>query len=175
MSPEEASERIAATFGAGIAPWSRPNRLRCAWGLPVNAATAQPIRGVNTWLLEAAAIWHGYRTRFWGTVEQWRELGGVVRGEGTPVLADQDGSRTEGEHLLFSVEQVQVRRGVPANALDRFWIAPRLPDYNLAHRLVKNTGAQIVRGNGAYYHRVGHRDWVEMPPVSRYIFIDDYW
>jgi antirestriction protein ArdC len=176
MTAEEASERVAAALEAGFAPWSRPHRLRCAWGLPVNAATGQPYRGINTWLLELAAIRRGYRTRYWATREQWREIGAeVVRHEGTPILADLGDEWTSGEHLLYAVEQVEVRRGVPASALDRFCIAPRQPDYALARRLVTGTGARIVTGDGAFYHRVGRRDWIEMPPVSVYKEIDTFW
>jgi antirestriction protein ArdC len=176
MTVEEAAERVAAAFEAGIAPWSRPHRRHLACGLPVNAATGKPIRGVDTWLLELAAIKRGYRTRYWATAEQWWESGGVVvRGEGTSILAEQGGEWTGGERVFFSVEQVEVRRGVPGDALDRFWVAPRLPDYALSGRLVKCTGARIVTGDAAYYHRVGRRDWIEMPPASVYSDADAYW
>ena len=149
MTTEEASERIAAAFEAGIAPWSRSTRLRITCGLPVDAATGQPIRGVNTWLLELAAIEKRYRNRFWATRRQWEDLGGViVRGEGTPVLAEGEDEQTEGERVLFNLEQVEVRRGAPLAALDRFWVAPpSFPDYDLARRLLDATGARIVTGD----------------------------
>jgi antirestriction protein ArdC len=173
MTADEASAWIAAAFEAGVAPWSRwDRRLQLVWGLPVNAATWKPIRGVNTWLLELSAIENGYRNRFWGTRRQWWELGAdVVRHEGTPIVAAQEG----GERLLYNVEQVEVRRGAPLAALDRFWIAPQPADYALARRLVDATGARIVVADQPCYCRVGDRDLIGMPPVSRCVHVDDFW
>jgi N-terminal domain of anti-restriction factor ArdC len=149
MTDNEASDRIAAAFEAGIAPWSRSSRLRLTCGLPVNAATGKPIRGVNAWLLELAAIERRHRNRFWATSRQWEQVGGVVRGDGTSVI--DDGEELVGERVLFNVEQVEVRRGAPLAALERFWIAPvALPDYDLAQRLVDATGARVVPDERCY-------------------------
>jgi antirestriction protein ArdC len=176
MTASEASERIAAAFEAGVSPWSRwDRRLRLAWGLPVDALTGKPIRGVNTWLLELAAIERGYRNPYWATRRQWWELGAdVVRHEGTPVLADDEDGWTCGGRLLFNVEQVEVRPGAPVTSLDRFWIAPRRANYALAQQLVQATGALIVTGNASYYYRLGDFDWIEMPPAPRVIHLSKY-
>jgi antirestriction protein ArdC len=146
MTLEEASEQIAAAFEAGIAPWSRSSRLSITCGLPVNAATWKRYRGVNDWLLELAAIDRTYRNKFWATRRQWQNLGGVVvRGEGTPVIDDGDREQSDGDRVLFNLEQVEVRRGGPVAALERFWVAPEtFPDYDLAQRLLDATGARVV-------------------------------
>jgi antirestriction protein ArdC len=133
----------------------------------VDAETRQLIRGVDAWLLELSAIEKKFRNCHWASAEQWWRIGAVARGEGTPVLADREGERAGDEPLLFNVEQVEVRRGGPLAALERFWVVPRSSDYDLASRLVLATGARIVTGEGAYYHRVGRRDWIEMPPPER--------
>ena len=41
MTNAEAAEVIAAAFEAGIAPWSRSDRLHLTCGLTVNAATGK--------------------------------------------------------------------------------------------------------------------------------------
>ena len=145
MTNAEASETIAAAFEAGIAPWSRSSRLRITCGLPVNAATGKPLRGVNSWLLELSAMRKKFRNRFWATRGQWEHLGGVVRGEGTPIIDDGIVGRTEEDRVLYNLEQVEVRRGAPVAALERFRVAPAtFPDYDLARRLLDGTGAWVV-------------------------------
>ena len=53
------------------------------------------------------------------------------------MAADEDG-RTEGELVLYNLEQVAVRRGAPVVSLDRFWVAPpTFPDYDLAQQLLE--------------------------------------
>lgn len=82
----------------------------------MDAGAGQPIRGINTWLLELAAIERRFRSRYWATKSRWEEISGVVvRGVGTPIIADEPA-----EAVLYNVEQVKVRRGAPATALDRF-------------------------------------------------------
>jgi antirestriction protein ArdC len=168
MDHKIASERIASAFEAGIAPWSRSTRLGLTCGLPVDAATGQPIRGVNTWLLELAAIEGRFRNRFWATRWQWGDLGGViVRGEGTPIIADGEDGQTKGELVLYNVEQVELRRGAPVAALERFWVAPpTFPDYKLAQRLLDATGARVVPGDQCLciVHANSQLDHIIMPP-----------
>jgi antirestriction protein ArdC len=172
MTASEASERIAAAFEAGIAPWSRwDRRLRLVWGLPADAATRKSIRGVATWLLELTAIENGYRNRYWATRRQWWDLGAeVMRHESTPIVAAQ-----EGAGLLYNVEQVAVRHRGPLAALECFWVAPSGANYALVRRLVDATGARIVTADQPCYCRVGDRDLIGMPPVSRGVHIDDFW
>src|SRR5438105_644002 len=68
-------ERVVSAFEAGIVPWSRPKRLGFACGLPVNAKTGETYEGINTWLLELAAIERGFRSSRWATREEWNSLG----------------------------------------------------------------------------------------------------
>ena len=170
MTEEEASEVLAAAFEAGVAPWSRSSRLRLTCGLPVDAGTGQPIRGVDTWLLELSAIGKQYRNRSWATREQWADLGGVVvRGEGTQVLSDEDGGRTGGGRVLYNLELIEVRRGAPVAALDRFRVAPAtVPDYDLAQWLLDATGARVVPAGRCYcvVHADPSRDFIGMMPLD---------
>jgi hypothetical protein len=114
MTCDKAAGIIAVGFEEGIAPWSRSSRLHINCGLPGDAATGKPFRGVNTWLLELSALRKKYRNRFWETRGGWEHLGGVVvRGEETPVIDDGAG----GGKLLYNLEQVEVRPGRPVTAL----------------------------------------------------------
>ena len=169
MTHREASERIAAAFEEGIAPWSRSSRLRITCGLPVDAATMKPFRGVNTWLLELSALRKKFRNRFWATREEWVRLGGVVRGEGTPIIDDGLVGKTEEDRILHNAEQVEVRRGAPVAALDRFRVAPMtFPDYDLSQRLLDATGARVVTTDRCYCLVCSDpsRDFIAMQPLD---------
>jgi antirestriction protein ArdC len=171
MTPQEAAERIAGAFEAGMAPWSRSSRLRLTCGLPVDAWTGRPFWGINTWLLELAAIERGYRSRFWATRRQWEDLGAVVvRHAGTSILADlQLDQPASGDYVLFNLEQVEVRRGAPVAALERFWVAPKmLPDYALARSLVDAIGAKVVPDDRCHcvVHEDSSRDFIGMPALD---------
>ena len=47
--------------------------------VPSNANNKRRYRGINVLVLWAAAAQRGYRTQFWATYQQWRELGAQVR------------------------------------------------------------------------------------------------
>lgn len=170
MTNEEASEIVAAAFEEGIAPWSRSHRLGITCGLPVDAATMKPIRGVNTWLLEISAMRRKFRNRFWATRGQWESLGGVVvRGEGTPIIDAGIVGRSEVDRVLYNGEQVEVRHGAPVAALDRFRVAPMtFPDYDQAQRLLDATGARVVTADRCYCLVCPDpsRDFIAMQPLD---------
>ena len=166
MTERQAAERIAVAFEAGIAPWSRSSRLGLTCGLPVDASNGTPIRGVNTWLLELAAIERRFRNRFWATERQWEDLGGVVvRHEGTPIL----GATESNVVTLYNAEQVEVRPGAPVTAHDRFWIATQTePDYDAAQKLVEVTGAVVKPSERCccVITPDGTGDCIEMTPLD---------
>src|SRR3954470_12667340 len=76
---EDVTQRIVAALEAGTAPWIRP------WsadfdGVPINAGSQRPYRGINRVLLTLEAHARGYRRNGWLTYRQASELGGQVRG-----------------------------------------------------------------------------------------------
>jgi antirestriction protein ArdC len=175
MTAGEASVRVADGLEAGIAPWSRSSRLRLTCRLAADAWTGLTFRGVDLWLLELAAIEKKYRNRFWATRGRWHDLGAsVARGEGT--LVPSGGSPDDS--LLFNLEQVEVRRGAPLAALERFRIAPGLPDHEAAQGLLDATGAAVVPDRGAccVVFSDPSRDFIAMPPPGHFLGDHDaYW
>jgi antirestriction protein ArdC len=68
--------RILQALQAGqVPPWRRPWRDTANCGMPSNAVTKKPYRGINVLLLGCRS----YPSRWWATYRQWRELGGQVR------------------------------------------------------------------------------------------------
>lgn len=80
---------------------------------PISVGSAQPYRGINTVVLWAQSQCKGFTSAFWGTYQQWQELGGQVRrGEhGSPVVywgtweskyTDGDDSEARSARHLFA-------------------------------------------------------------------------
>ncbi len=71
------TEQILAALEKGVVPWRRP------WGgkqlMPKSATTGNRYRGINVWLLYAAAEIHEYESDCWTTYRQAQALGGQVR------------------------------------------------------------------------------------------------
>ncbi|MFM2043994.1 MAG: hypothetical protein RLY86_2570, partial [Pseudomonadota bacterium] len=83
------TERLIGEIAAGRLPWVQPWRSSGrAPGLPHNAATGRPYRGVNVLLLWDAVRRGGYPDQAWLTAVQARNCGGRIRpGEqGTAIL-----------------------------------------------------------------------------------------
>ena len=78
---------IEALEKGGLPPWrmpwaSSPNGR----GMPTNAATGRKYSGINPLILQCAARRHGFRSKFWGTFNQWRDLGCSVKSRPSDVV-----------------------------------------------------------------------------------------
>lgn len=119
---QQVTDRIIDALERGTVPWRKPWRTRPGAGVPVNARTGRPYRGVNVLLLGLA----GYEDHRWGTFKAWKELGASVRkGEhGTRVILwkpvrQREEAREQGksdylllrDYVVFNAEQVD---GAPA-------------------------------------------------------------
>lgn len=60
-----------ATGTGWTAPWSKLAKF----GIPMNATTRRPYRGINVMLLWAAADDAGYESNEWATFKQWKNAG----------------------------------------------------------------------------------------------------
>ncbi len=67
---------VEALEKGGLPPWRMPwTSHPCGRGLPTNASTGRCYSGVNPLLLQCAAHRFGFRSKFWATFNQWKELG----------------------------------------------------------------------------------------------------
>ena len=69
---KEITEEIINRLREGTIPW----RQHWHTGLPANAITKKPYRGINTWLLSMQSK---FQSNLWLTYNQCKELGGYVR------------------------------------------------------------------------------------------------
>ena len=114
---------LTALRKGGLPPWRKPwSDDPNAPGLHTSLSTGQSYRGINQLILQASALHHGYKSKWWGTYNQIRQTGAHVRkGEkGTHIVLwkpicrnriDQDGDEVQEkfmvmrQYVLFNVEQ----------------------------------------------------------------------
>jgi antirestriction protein ArdC len=177
---ERITNQIVEAIEAGAEKFRMPWHVTEAHHFtPLNVASKRAYRGVNVISLWATAEIHGYTSGFWGTFNQWRQLGGQVRkGEkAAPVVfwkfpehvttADEDDEeRASGGifakgYSVFNADQVEgftppVRAGMSAgDQIER------------AETFFMALGADIRHG-GARACYEPHTDIVRMPPSAAF-------
>ena len=110
---DEIADRIIALLDAGeLPPWEKDWRSS-ACGLPMNAVSMKPYRGINRWMTMMTQQLVGYSDPRWLTFRQAQALGGHVRKgeESTTVVfwkrvpARQAAREMEGQDGVVSVDQ----------------------------------------------------------------------
>lgn len=90
-------------------PWKVPVSHYPNCGLPSNIRTGERYRGVNTILLCDTYWTKGYRSKWWGTIEDWEIAGAIVKNGERPTVITQlrnaDGYEVD-PCLVFNATQV---------------------------------------------------------------------
>lgn len=189
---------VQALEAGGLPPWRQPWRSSKNMGSPLNVISKRPYSGVNPLLLQIAAQRHNFQSRFWGTFNQWKQLGGSVMRRphnvspgqwGTTIAFCRPVTKTEtapnGEetesnfwilrsYTVFNIDQVAGKRldhlRVGADKLDDFDVNERFEE---AERIVTATKADIRFGsNRAYYNIAG--DYIGMPSRGQFSLPEFY-
>jgi antirestriction protein ArdC len=167
---------IEAGSGQVQLPWHRSGS---AIQRPVNVASRNAYRGVNTVALWAAADALGFADGIWGTYRQWQERNAQVRkGEKSSLVifykeyASAEGAASDDENdrrfvarasRVFNVAQVDgYAMPTPDTAED--WIDP----CDQAEAFIAATGANISIGGDRAYYRPS-TDGITMPDRHRFI------
>ena len=194
------TDQIIEALKAGTVPWRKPWCNHENSGHPVNVQTKRPYSGVNPLVLQIAAQRHGLRSKWWGTFNQMRAMGGKVKprpahvppGEwGTQIVFFKPVKKTEfnrdtGEeeeirfgflrsYTVFNAEQTDLTSyhvgDVPAKA--------DFVDFDPAERAVQATGADIRHGGDrAFYRRPneqGDGDFIQMPHKGQFTQEKEYY
>lgn len=171
---------IEAGAGTGKVqlPWHRSGASIMR---PVNIASANPYRGVNTVALRAAAHAFGYEHGIWGTYRQWQERGAQVRkGEKSSLIVfyrefEQDSADETGDEdrqrrcmarasRVFNVAQVEGYTATAPTPYDN-----RVAPVRAAETFVAATAARMTEGGDRAFYSI-RDDAVTMP--DRFRFID---
>src|SRR4051812_41317935 len=167
---EQVTDRIIAALEGGTPPWVQPWHTDGFDGVPINAGSQRPYRGINRVLLTLEAHARGYRHNGWLTYRQASELGGQVRGgqrgslvvfyrlrEVPQAMADE---RSEDEpkpkvipllraYTVFNVHQVD---GLPERFNAPAPCQPASEPQGAADQLLRGSGARIAHGGSMAYY-----------------------
>ncbi len=183
---------IEALETGGLPPWRQPWIGMKNTGRPANVVSSKPYRGINPLLLSLHQHRHGFRSRWYGTFNQWRDMGGrimrrpndVPPGEWgcgiiyycpiTKTVTDPiTGEESEEKYPLlktysvFSVDQVEGDHLDHLRAKDDGPVNTDFVDFEPAEVAIKATEADIrYTGDRAFYHRGG--DFIQVPPKGKF-------
>lgn len=86
------NQTIIESLKESLVPWRRPWINDPNAGLPVNIVSRKTYNGINPLLLELSSIKRNYKSKWWGTYEQWRGLGGQVQKRPTSIKSGDWGT-----------------------------------------------------------------------------------
>lgn len=178
------TNQIVQALESGTIPWRRPWKVSPnASGRPRNIASRKPYTGVNPLLLAIHAMQHGIQSRWYGTFNQWKAVGGTVKKRPdnvspgawgchivfykpiSKVVANKATGKDEEKtfpllrsFVVFAADQV--------DGAEKFKVLDEpegqgivLPDFEPAEELLKATKADIrVTGEQAFYTRPMPKD-----------------
>ena len=154
MSPKDLHLRLTSAVRCGLAPWRLYHSTHDNAGFPASPLTGRPLGFYNGLQCALTAHQRPFRSRWWGTAEDWAELGGRADSFAPTAVMNPDHTVT----WVYNAEEV---RGLQ----DR-WLAPdaQPPDrFDLADGLIRQAGAAIDyrRGDKACYQ--ADRDRITFP------------
>lgn len=190
---------VDALTAGGLPPWRQPWRADKNCGSPANVVSKRSYTGINPLLLAIAAQKHNLQSRWWGTFNQWKELGGQVKARpahvppgrwGTQIVFCRPVTKTEKTHdgeeedktffflksyTVFCLDQVE------GSALDRLRAgnAPLTATdtharHEEAERVVAATFADIRHGGDRAFYRF-KEDSIQMPERERFESAETYY
>ena len=172
-------------------PWKQPWLGTKNTGRPANVVSSKAYRGINPMLLALHQHRHGFRSRWYGTFNQWRDQGGRIMRRPNDVPPGEWGcgivfwskmtKTEENEHgeeeekdvffmkcySVFSIDQVEGDHLDHLRAKDEGPLNTEFVDFEPAERAIAATEADIrYVGDRAFYRR--DTDHIQVPPKNRY-------
>ena len=176
---QELTARIIAALEQNTIPWRRPWKTSPNAGRPANCQSRNCYSGINPLLLELHAQQFGFQSRWWGTFDQWKQLGCTVkrRPEGVesgawgckivfykPVtksfVDDSTGDERERRFALLRTWSVFNAHQVQGEVIEKFLVddsgevGTEPTTFEPADQLIAASNAEIRHGGEqAFYHR----------------------
>jgi antirestriction protein ArdC len=189
---EAITKQIIEALQNGLPPWRKPWSNDPAAGPACNVVSLKKYRGINPLLLAIASMRHDLKSKFWGTWNQWKDLGGQVKRRpsdvppgswGTNIVfwsritkteENEDGEEEERDiffmrsYTVFNIDQVE------GDHLDHLRVghsvgnANPVDTYEEADRVIEATQADIrYGGNRACYSPSG--DYIRVPMKEQFV------
>lgn len=183
---QSVTDKIVEQLEQGVAPWVKPWTNSGFGGLPYNAATKKPYRGINTMMLYSPA---GAAGDGWMTYTQAKEIGAQVR----------KGER--GSMVVFFKPLKIEDKNAAADAADKSKTIPMLKYYTVFHtsqidgladkylpQIVAQpterqrieaaeqllAQARIIHGGDRAFYRID-TDSITLPHQQQFKSVDDYY
>lgn len=173
---KQLTNRIIEALEQGVLPWRKTWTGAMNTGRAANVVSRKAYRGLNPLLLEIHAQQHGFRSRWWGTYNQWKELGCRVQKRPADVPTgrwgaqitfykpctktvvdpisgeeDEETYRLLNTYTVFNADQVIGAEQFQAT--DEPAIGNTEPDFAPAEELIEATGADIRHGGDRALYR----------------------
>ena len=180
---QKVTDQLIAEIEAGAGTWTMPwSKLG---GVPRNVTTGKAYRGINFWLLGAAANEAGYDSHQWGTYKAWKAKGHQVQsvaevGHGTRIIY-VDYSRTKRDKETGEIVKapfakayvVHAREQTDAPPLERVVLTEH-ERHEQAERYFAAVGAKVrYGGDRAYYDP--DLDYVAVPLIGQFPHRDHFY
>jgi antirestriction protein ArdC len=175
---QQITAQIISALERDLVPWRRPWNISKNSGRPANVLSKRPYNGINPLLLELHALEHGFQSKWWGTFDQWKSIGGSVKKRPSHVAKGewgcrivfykpikktkrdpQTGEEDTDEFLvmrtwsIFNAEQVDGAAVEGFKAIEQHG-ADEFPNVEPAQKLIDATQADIrFGGDHAFYRR----------------------
>lgn len=190
---------VDALTAGGLPPWRQPWKADRNCGTPTNVVSKKNYSGINPLLLAIASEKHGFKSRWWGTFKQWKEMGALVKARpnniapgkwGTAIVFCRPINKTEtlpdGEekdtmffmlksYTVFNLDQVEsesldhLRAG--SNPLTSSEFDQR---HEEAERVISATWADIRHGGDKACYKP-KEDIILMPEREKFISNESYY
>ena len=184
---------VDALTTGGLPPWRQPWRADRNCGMPTNVVSKKNYTGINPLLLAIANHTHKFQSRWWGTFNQWRDLGGKVKARpshiapgkwGTQIVFCRPITKTEkkpdgGEtdktffflktYTAFNLDQVEGASLDPLRAGNApLTNAEVYARHEEAEEVIRATWADIRYGGDRAFYRP-KEDFIQLPERERFI------
>lgn len=184
---QDITDKIIELMQAGPAQWQKTWAVAAANGMPVNATTGAPYRGVNILLLWVATAEAGYTTNRWMTYKQAQAVGANVRkGEKSvtcvffDMIKKKEAQDDEAQFFpmakafhLFNLDQIEnlpaeLQADEPVTTTKVFEPCGAADDFLVA------SGAAITHKGGRAFYRPS-TDEIYMPPREAFTTPENYY
>lgn len=190
---------VDALTRGGLPPWRQPWRADKNCGTPTNVVSKKSYTGINPLLLAIAAQKHNLQSRWWGTFNQWSDLGGKVKARpahippgrwGTQIVfcrpinkteKSADGEETDKTIFFLKTYTVFCLDQVEGASLDhlRAGNAPLTSDevhdrHEKAEWVIAATFADVRHGGDRAFYRP-KEDFIQVPERERFESAESYY
>lgn len=182
------TDRIVALMERGTEAWKQTWKAAAAAGMPCNASTGAPYRGVNILILWAQCEEAGFKSNRWMTYKQAQAVGAQVRkGEKSvscvyfEMLKRKEPQQGEAEFFpmakafnLFNLDQMDNLPEDLQEETETDMTPPPFTHDELAEQFIEATGARIEhQGNRAFYRP--STDTIVLPEPEAFITPASYY